>query len=89
MKDQENTVQTSLQGIANKAAMQKGYRFRNLYGMLNEELLLDAWRNIRKDAANGVDGVSAAEYEQNLAIFLRSARVARHLSTWPAYISGM
>ena len=66
MKDQENTVQTSLQGIANKAAMQKGYRFRNLYGMLNEELLLDAWRNIRKDAANGVDGVSAAEYEQNL-----------------------
>jgi len=66
MKDQENTVRTSLQGIANKAERQKGYRFRNLYGMLNEEMLLDSWRYIRKDAASGVDEVSAAEYEQNL-----------------------
>jgi len=65
MKDQR-TVQTSLQGIANKAARQKGYRFRNLYGMLNEEMLLDSWRYIRKDAASGVDEVSADEYEQNL-----------------------
>jgi len=65
MKDQR-TVQTSLQGIANKAARQKGYRFRNLYGMLNEEMLLDSWRYIRKDAASGVDEVSAPEYEQNL-----------------------
>ena len=66
MKDQENTVQTSLQGIANKAERQEGYRFRNLYGMLDEELLLDSWRYIRKDAAGGVDEVSATEYEQNL-----------------------
>ena len=67
MQDQENRVQTSLQGIADKAARQKGYRFRNLYGMLNEEMLKDSWGYIRKDAASGVDGVSAAEYEQNLA----------------------
>jgi len=66
MQDQKNTVQTSLQGIANKAARQKGYRFRNLYGMLNEAMLIDAGRDIRKDAASGVDEVSAAEYEQNL-----------------------
>ena len=65
MKDQSK-VQTSLQGIANKAARQKGYRFRNLYGMLNEEMLLDSWSHIRKDAANGVDDVSAEEYGQNL-----------------------
>jgi group II intron reverse transcriptase/maturase len=65
MKDQ-STVQTSLQGIANKAARQKGYRFRNLYGMLNEEMLLDSWRHIRKDAANGVDDVSAEEYGHKL-----------------------
>jgi RNA-directed DNA polymerase len=65
MKDQA-TVQTSLQGIANKAARQKGYRYRNLYGMLNEEMLSDSWGNIRKDAACGVDEVSATEYEQNL-----------------------
>ena len=32
-------MQTSLQGIAKKAKPAKRYRFRNLYGMLNEELL--------------------------------------------------
>ena len=34
--------------------------------MLNEEMLKDSWRYIRKNAACGVDRVSAAEYEQNL-----------------------
>jgi RNA-directed DNA polymerase len=60
------TVQTSLLGIANKARSDKRYRFRNLYRELNEELLLDGWRLLRKDAALGVDRVSAAEYEANL-----------------------
>jgi group II intron reverse transcriptase/maturase len=60
------TVQTSLLGIAKKAKAEKRYRFRNLYRELNEELLLDSWRLIRKDAAYGVDRVSASEYEANL-----------------------
>jgi len=60
-------VQTSLLGIAKKARANKQYRFRNLYRELNEELLLDSWRLLRKDAALGVDGVSAADYEANLA----------------------
>jgi RNA-directed DNA polymerase len=60
------TVQTSLLGIASKARSDKRYRFRNLYRELNEELLLDSWRLLRKDAALGVDRVSAAEYEANL-----------------------
>jgi len=34
--------------------------------MLNEEMLQDSWQFIRKDAACGVDRVSAKEYEQNL-----------------------
>jgi RNA-directed DNA polymerase len=57
---------TSLQGIAQKAARQKGYRFRNLYGMLDEDFLKQCWCDIRKDAASGVDQVSAQEYEQHL-----------------------
>ena len=61
------TVQTSLQGIAKRAARDKQHRFGNLYTMLNEEMLHDSWRFIRKDAAYGVDRVSAEEYEQNLA----------------------
>lgn len=60
------TVQTSLLGIAKKARSDKRYRFRNLYRELNEELLRDSWRLLRKDAALGVDRVSAAEYEANL-----------------------
>jgi len=59
-------VQTSLRGIAKKAQEQKKHRFGNLYEMLNEENLLDSWRYIRKDAASGVDRVSAREYEENL-----------------------
>jgi group II intron reverse transcriptase/maturase len=60
------TVQTSLLGIAKKASSDKRYRFRNLYRELNEELLRDSWRLLRKDAALGVDRVSAAEYEAKL-----------------------
>ena len=66
MPDQ-TTVPTSLQGIANKAASQPDYRFRNLYGLLNEDLLLDSWSLMRQDAALGVDRVSAQDYEQDLA----------------------
>jgi len=65
MKEQQ-TVQTSLLGIAKKARSEKRYRFRNLYRELNEEMLRDSWRLLRKDAALGVDRVSAAEYEANL-----------------------
>ena len=59
-------MQTSLQGIAQKAKEQKKHRFQDLYRMLNEEFLLDCWRHIRKDAAYGVDEVSAREYEKDL-----------------------
>jgi RNA-directed DNA polymerase len=63
---ERTTVQTSLLGIAKRASSDKRYRFRNLYRELNEELLQDSWRLLRKDAALGVDRVSAAEYEANL-----------------------
>jgi group II intron reverse transcriptase/maturase len=72
-------MQTSLQGIAKKAERQKKHRFQDLYRMLNEEMLLDCWRYIRKDAAYGVDRVSAHEYEQNLEENIRGlvARLKR------------
>ena len=66
MKERTTSVQTSLLAIANKAKSDKRYRFRNLYKELNEELLQDSWRRLRKDAALGVDRVSATEYEANL-----------------------
>lgn len=60
-------MQTSLRGIANRAASHKDHRFRNLYGLVNEENLHWCWRRLRKDAAPGVDGVDYREYEKDLA----------------------
>jgi len=40
-------MQTSLQGIAKKAKLNKKYRFRDLYRLLNEENLLDMYRKTR------------------------------------------
>jgi RNA-directed DNA polymerase len=57
---------TSLQGIAKKAGQLGKHRFGNLYEMLNEEFLIECWRDINKDAAYGVDEVSAREYEERL-----------------------
>ena len=62
---------TSLQGIAEKAHSQKQYRFRNLYGMLNEELLKESWGEIKKHAASGVDQISAPDYEPHLEETIR------------------
>lgn len=56
---------TSLQGIAKKAASQQGYRFRNLDGRRDEDVLKQGWRDIRKAAAAGVDQVSAQADEQH------------------------
>jgi RNA-directed DNA polymerase len=57
---------TFLQGIAKKAREQPKHRFGNLYELLNETFLKESWRDIRKDAAYGVDRVSAQDYEQHL-----------------------
>ncbi|HEX9872347.1 MAG TPA: reverse transcriptase [Candidatus Tectomicrobia bacterium] len=56
----------SLQGIAEKAQSQKQSRCRNRYGRLNEELLTESWREIKKSAAAGGDQLSAQVYEQHL-----------------------
>ena len=67
---------SSLQGIAKKAESQKGYRFRNLYGMRNEDCRTQCWRAIRQDAASGVAHVSAQASAQPLAAHLHD-RVER------------
>ena len=66
MSERNASVLTSLQAIAKKASERPEYRFRDLFRLLNEEMLRASWRDIRKSAAYGVDRVSAAEYEQDL-----------------------
>jgi group II intron reverse transcriptase/maturase len=65
-------MQTSLLAIAKKAQNLKGYRFLNLYRLIDENLLIDCWRDIRKNAAYGVDRVSAQEYGENLIANIRN-----------------
>ena len=54
---------TSLRAIATKARERKDLRFFNLYRLIDENFLLECWRDIRKNAACGVDGISARQYE--------------------------
>jgi len=64
----EEQMQTSLQGIAKKAKLNKKYRFRDLYRLLNEENLLDSWKYLNNKADSGVDRISMKEFEENLLI---------------------
>jgi len=58
--------QTSLLGIAKKAASDKAHRFQNLIGMLTVGYLLACWRLINKRAASGVDRQDAHAYGAHL-----------------------
>ena len=58
--------QTSLQGITNKAAQDKAYRFRNLFGVLTAGFLLWCWDFINRRASASVDRLDAIAYEDNL-----------------------
>jgi hypothetical protein len=57
---------TSLRGISNRAKATKDRRFQNLYQCLNAEFLRGCWQDLNQDAASGVDGVTAAQYQENL-----------------------
>lgn len=59
-------MQTSLRGIATKAKQDEKYRFGNLYGMINKEALMIAWKNINKNSAAGIDRETAKEFRENL-----------------------
>lgn len=61
-----NAMQTLPRGIANKAAQDQAYRFRNLISLLTIEFLLRCWQSVKKKAATGVDRITAHEYAQNL-----------------------
>jgi group II intron reverse transcriptase/maturase len=65
-------MQTSLQGIAEKARRDKKYRFRDLYRLLNEENLVDSWKCMNLKAASGVDRTTAREYKENLRENIRA-----------------
>jgi RNA-directed DNA polymerase len=62
----EKLVLTSLQEISQKAKRFKKHRFQNLYRLLNQRTLMEAWKGINKKAAAGVDKKTAKEYARFL-----------------------
>ena len=58
--------QTSLRGIAKKATENKTHRFGNLYKLLNVEALREAFHDLKKKAAGGVDNITAKDYAEEL-----------------------
>ena len=59
-------MQTSLQRIAEKSALQKEYRFQNLMILLTTGFLHWCWKKLNKKSAPGVDRVTAWQYRENL-----------------------
>ena len=62
---------TSLRGIANRARRDSGAKFRDLYGLLNEANLRWCFKQLRRSAAPGIDGVTFEDYERDLDENLR------------------
>lgn len=59
-------MQTSLHAIAQAAQRDKNKRFKSLYSFLNRHMLIEAYHNLNKNAAPGVDKVTYEEYGKNL-----------------------
>ena len=59
-------VPTSLRGIVKTASLNKQHRFRDLYRLLNAEMLHLAWTGLNKSAAIADDDITVKDYEAGL-----------------------
>lgn len=59
-------VQTSLRGIAKTASLNKQHRFRDLYRLLNTDMLHLAWKGLKKSAAIADEDITVKEYGADL-----------------------
>ena len=66
------SISTKLERIAKMAKSMPGVPLSTLAYHMDIKWLHEAYRRTRKDAAVGVDGQTAAEYEANLEANLRS-----------------
>lgn len=60
------SVETKLLRIAEKARREPGFKFTSLYHLMNEELLRECFKRLRKDAAAGIDEMTKETYAENL-----------------------
>lgn len=59
-------VQTSLRGIAKTASLNKQHRFRDLYRLLNTQMMHLAWKELKKSSAIADDDITVKEYGADL-----------------------
>jgi group II intron reverse transcriptase/maturase len=64
-------VSRTLLELKDKARREPKHRFRSLYREINLPMLHDCFRELRRGAVPGVDGVTVADYEENLDSNLR------------------
>jgi len=57
---------TGLRKVAERAKREPAARFNSLAHLIDEELLTKAFRRLRRDAADGVDGITKEQYGQDL-----------------------
>jgi len=57
---------TALHTTAFKAQTHSKHRFQNLYGLLDDDLLIQSWGQLNKRSKPGVDGVTASGFKQRL-----------------------
>lgn len=57
---------TALQAITSKAQTHPGHVFQNLSGLLDEDLMVDSWGQLKKNVAPGIDAVDAGSYSTEL-----------------------
>jgi len=60
------SLSTKLNRITETAQRDPAFRFRTIAHLINEVTLTEAFHELKKDAAAGVDGVTAAEYAKGL-----------------------
>jgi retron-type reverse transcriptase len=66
MHSNEEPVQTKLQRIALKASKDKHCQFTSLFHLMNEELLLDCFMQLKGSAASGIDNITKEAYAKHL-----------------------
>ena len=62
----EESVNTKLQRIAERASRDKHCQFTSLFHLMNRELLLECFTQLRENAASGIDNITKVKYASEL-----------------------
>ena len=72
MHSNVETVETKLQRIAKKASDDKNCQFNSLFHLMNEELLLECFSQLKGKAASGIDKITKEAYAKSLSSNLQN-----------------